>query len=143
MDLKSENKGFVGNFIRKALAEEKILIYGDGRQRRDFNYVDDVVRALLLAGSEPQALGQVFNLGHPQPYSLLEFVETLGKFIRIDQECVEFPSAAKAIDIGDYYGDYGKFKKVTGWDPTIDLAEGLERTVDYYRGPGSPSSSVP
>jgi nucleoside-diphosphate-sugar epimerase len=143
MDLKSENKGFVGNFVRKALAGEKILIYGDGRQRRDFNYVDDVVQALLLAGSEPQVLGQVFNLGHPQPYNLLEFIETLGKLVRFDHECVAFPPAAKAIDIGDYYGDYGKFKKATAWDPTVDLAEGLERTVAYYRGPGSPSRSVP
>jgi len=136
MDLESTQKGFVGIFVRKALAGEPIRIFGDGTQRRDFNYVDDVVRALLIAAECDAVNGQVFNLGHPAPCSLLEFVETLSALTGVRHELAPFPAAAKAIDIGDYYGDFGKFEKATGWRPEVELAAGLERTLDYHRGLG-------
>jgi UDP-glucose 4-epimerase len=83
MDLASDTKGFTGVFIRQALAGEKIRVYGTGRQRRDFNYVDDVLDALLLAGEKEAIHGQVFNLGHPEPRTLLEFVETLDYYRKL------------------------------------------------------------
>ncbi len=136
MDLASETKGFVGTFLRRALRGEKLRIYGSGEQRRDFNYVDDVVEALLLAGRQPDARRAVFNLGHPRPYSLLEFVQTLRKLVPFEYETVPFPPDAAAIDIGDYYGDYRRFRAATGWEPRVGLEQGLGRTLDYFRRVG-------
>jgi nucleoside-diphosphate-sugar epimerase len=139
MDLANDTKGFTGVFIRQALAGEKIRVYGTGRQRRDFNYVDDVVDALLLAGEVEAIHGQVFNLGHPEPRSLLEFVEALREFADFEYERVPFPPEIEAIDIGDYYGDFSRFRDATGWTPRVSLRDGLERTLDYYRKLGDPT----
>ena len=133
MDLSSTKKGFVGIFVSKALAGETIQIYGDGQQRRDFNYIDDVVQALLLAATCPSIHGQVFNLGHPEPCSLLEFVKILRGLAEFEYELVPFPATAQAIDIGDYYGAFDVFRDATGWTPRVGLREGLERTLAYSR----------
>jgi nucleoside-diphosphate-sugar epimerase len=138
MDLRSDVKGFVGIFVRRALGGEKIQIFGTGQQRRDFNHVDDVVHALLVAGESSAIHGDVFNLGHPEPKSLLEFVEVLRRFAEFEYDIVPFPPEAEAIDIGDYYGDFTKFREATGWSPEIDLERGIEATVGYYRQYGWP-----
>ncbi len=140
MELRNDKKGFAGIFIRKALERETIRIFGTGEQRRDFNYVDDVVEALLLAGAAPALNGDVFNLGHPTPRSLLEFVEALGHVTPVEYELVPFPVEAGVIDIGDYYGDFQKFHAASGWRPRVDLEEGLTRTIEYYRAHGWPGS---
>ncbi|MEX0701703.1 MAG: NAD-dependent epimerase/dehydratase family protein [Planctomycetales bacterium] len=133
MDLRSPEKGFVGVFVRRALDGKPIELFGTGEQRRDFNYVDDVVAALLRAGATEDIAGRSFNLGHPRNYSLREFVEILGRFAEFDSRCVPFPEERKAIDVGDYYGRFDRFRAATGWEPQIDLAEGLERTMAYFR----------
>ena len=136
MDLGSDLKGFTGIFLRKALAGETIQIYGNGEQRRDFNYVDDVLDALLLAGQSDDLLGGVFNLGHPRAYSLLEFLEVLRRYADFEYELIPFPPEAEAIDIGDYYGDFARFRAATGWVPRVDLSEGLESTIRFFRDDG-------
>ena len=88
-----------------------------------------MVEALLVAGESDAIHGGVFNLGHPEPKSLLEFVEVLRRFAEFEYEIVPFPPEAEAIDIGDYYGDFTKFREATGWSPGIDLERGLESTV--------------
>jgi nucleoside-diphosphate-sugar epimerase len=138
MDLASTKKGFVGIFVRQALSGEKILVYGDGRQKRDFNFVDDVVSALLLAAENDALNGEVFNLGHPEPQSLLDLIDILHELADFRHELVPFPPAAKAIDIGDYYGEFGRFHEATGWTPGVGLAEGIRRTVEYFREHGWP-----
>ncbi len=77
MEIGNDKKRFAGIFIRKALRGETIQIFGTGEQKRDFNYIDDVVSALLLAGEFDSVNGQVFNLGHSEPRSLLDFVDLL------------------------------------------------------------------
>ncbi|MFW6114378.1 MAG: NAD-dependent epimerase/dehydratase family protein [bacterium] len=130
----SGNKqGFVGIFVRKAIDGEGISIFGDGQQVRDFNYVDDVVDALMLAARHRKLAGQVFNLGAPDTYSLYEFVELLHDLCDFSHELVPFPPDQEAIDIGDYYGDYRRFQTATGWEPRVRLPEGLAATVAYFR----------
>ncbi len=131
MDVRSLNKGFVGIFVQRAMRGESIKVFGDGQQRRDFNFVDDVVDALLLAAEDGELAGQVFNLGHPEPRTLLEFVEILREIVAFEYSLVPFPDQAKAIDIGDYYGSFEKFHAATGWSPKTDLREGLEATIRY------------
>jgi UDP-glucose 4-epimerase len=125
---------FLGIWIRQLVEGDPIRIYGDGTQRRDFNYVDDCVDALMRAGTDPRANGRVFNLGSEEVISLADLAALLvrvgggGSVVR-----VPFPAERKAIDIGDYYGDYGQIRSTLGWEPRTSLAEGLERTVHYYR----------
>jgi UDP-glucose 4-epimerase len=124
----------LGWLVRLAVEGRQIEVYGDGRQLRDFNYVDDAVEALLLAATHPEAVGAIFNLGG-EPVSLLRTVETLlevadgGGGYRL----VPFPPERRAIDIGDVYADHGKITACLGWRPRVSLREGLRRTVAYYR----------
>ena len=131
--IRNDRQSFIGIMIRQALRGEKIQVFGSGEQLRDFNYVDDVVDALLRAGRSDACQGGVFNLGAPRHYSLLAFVEALHAACPLRWERVPFPDDRKIIDIGDYYGDYGAFRAATGWEPRVDLEEGLARTLASYR----------
>ncbi len=130
--LSGNTQGFAGIFIRKAIDGEKVQIFGSGNQLRDFNYIDDVVDAFLLA-SEIDSPGGIYNLGASSNYSLLDFTEILGTLCNFELETVPFPADHETIDIGDYYADYSRFQSSTGWDPQIGLEEGLERTIDYFK----------
>ena len=136
MEITNDKKGFVGIFIRRALEGEKIALYGTGEQKRDFNYVGDVVDALLVAGELPELNGESFNLGHPEPASLLEFVEILRTLADFEVEIRPFPPDAAAIDIGDYYGDFSKFQAASGWQPRVSLKDGLAESLAWYRAEG-------
>ena len=131
--IRNDRQGFIGIFIRQALQQETIKVFGTGKQIRDFNYVDDVVDALLRAGASESSYGRVLNLGAPKFYTLLEFVSFLEKVCHVKHEIVPFPQDSKIIDIGDYYGDHSLFSRLTGWQPKVDLEEGLGRTLEFYR----------
>jgi len=134
MLVKHNRQGFVGVFIRQAMNGEEIRIFGDGKQRRDFNYVDDVVDAFLLAGADERANGEAFNLGGAEVFNHLDFVKTLIEVAGSGSyRLVPFPENKKKIDIGDYFGNYEKFRALTGWEPKVRLREGLEKTVAYFR----------
>jgi UDP-glucose 4-epimerase len=136
MRIRDARQGFLGAWIRAILRDEPFEVWG-GSQLRDFNYVDDVVDALRRAASPP-LVGRVFNLGGPGAVSLLQLAELLvelngGGSYRVAPMS---PSAA-AIDIGDYMGDYSAFRAATGWEPTTELRDGLERTLAFYREHGA------
>jgi UDP-glucose 4-epimerase len=139
---------FLGIWIRRILEGQPLLVYGDGKQVRDFNYVDDVVEALMLAITADSANGEIFNLGAPQPISLSDAAELLVEASGSgSSQLVPFPEHLKKIDIGDYYGDYGKIQSRLGWKPKVSLGEGLAMTLEYYREYGkhywSPAERIP
>lgn len=133
MDLRNRKKGFVGVFLQQALQGERIRLFGDGQQRRDFNFVSDVTRALALSGTIARACGESFNIGHHEHHSLIEFLELLNRHCPVEYQCVPFPPDLKAIDIGDYYADYTRFQELTGWRPQVGLDDGLQQTIQFYR----------
>jgi UDP-glucose 4-epimerase len=137
MRVKDARQTFLGWWLRQLLTGQELTIYGDGKQRRDFSYVDDAVDAFLLAGSRDEAIGEVFNLASPEVISLTELAELL---IHVNgagaYRLVPFPEDRKRIDIGDYFGDSSKIAKTLGWTPTVSLEQGLERTVAFYREHG-------
>ena len=133
MRIKDARQTFVGIWIRSLVEGKPFEVWG-GEQLRDFTYVDDCVQALLLAASTEGANGHIYNLGGNQVVSLLDLAKLLvsvngeGRFtVR------EFPNERKKIDIGDYYSDYRFIERSLNWTPTIELAEGLRRTLEYYR----------
>ena len=132
--LSHNRQGFIGWFVRKALAGEVIELYGEGRQRRDLNYVDDVVEALLLAGASERAEGEVFNLGGGEPVSLAEVAaELIALTGRGTVRPVPFPPEQQLIDIGNCYLSCRKIETALGWRPRTTLRVGLARTVEFYR----------
>lgn len=132
--MRHNRQGFIGWFIRLAIENQEIQIFGDGSQVRDFVYVDDASDAFLRAGASDACNGEVFNVGGSEPISHRSLVEMLidvagtGSF-----KMVEWPAEKKAIDIGSFYADSSKFKAAVGWEPRVGLREGLARTVAYYR----------
>ncbi len=133
MRVKDARQTFLGIWLR-LLIEGRPFEVWEGRQRRDFTYVDDAVTALLLAAADPRADGQVFNLGGLEVVSLETLARLLievnggGSFV-----VREFPAERKRIDIGDYYADDRLIRATLGWQPTVPLREGLARTLAYYR----------
>ncbi len=137
MRVKDARQTFLGIWIRRLLEGDDLLVFGDGRQIRDFNYVDDVVDALLCAAANPNAYGRVFNLGTGEPLNLLEAAETMCRIQgRGRWETVPFPPGRKVIDIGDFYADFSLIRKELGWAPAVSFEEGMRRTLAYYRKHG-------
>ncbi|MFH5926195.1 NAD-dependent epimerase/dehydratase family protein [Roseomonas xinghualingensis] len=128
---------FLGIWVRRILEGQPFEVWG-GEQLRDFAYVDDAVAAFMTAaaaleGTEGVA-GQAFNLGGAPPTSLKDLAEAMiaaageGRY-----ELRGFPADRAAIDIGSYHADDRAFRALTGWVPRVGLAEGLRRTVDWFR----------
>jgi UDP-glucose 4-epimerase len=131
--IQHNRQGFIAWFIRQAIDGGVIELYGEGRQRRDVNYVDDVVEALLLAGASEAAEGEIYNLG-ADPISLAELAEELIDITgRGSVRSVPFPPERQLIDVGNTHSNYGKIESALGWRPLTPLREGLERTVEFYR----------
>jgi UDP-glucose 4-epimerase len=124
--------GFIAWFIRQAMDGGVIELFGEGRQRRDINHVDDVVEALLLAGASEAAEGEVFNLGG-EPVSLAELADELISITgQGSVRCVPFPQERQLIDVGNIHSSYAKIESALGWRPRTPLHEGLRHTVEFY-----------
>jgi len=134
MRVKDARQTFLGTWIKRLINGEPIEVWGDGLQIRDFNYVDDAVDALLLSATNEEANGQVFNLGSDETINLQDLAQLCvdvnggGSF-----KIIPFPRERKSIDIGDYYTDYGKIRGKLGWQPKVNLREGITRTLEFYR----------
>ncbi len=133
--LKHNRQGFIGWFVRLALEDREIQVYGDGHQLRDFVYVDDAADAFLRAGASDAANGEVFNVGGMEPIAHRDLVRLMVESAGSGRyRFVDWPADRKAIDIGDFYADSSRIGEVLGWRPTTTLADGLRQTFAYYRG---------
>ena len=134
MQMRHGRQGFVPWFVRCAIDGEELELYGGGVSMRDFNEVGDVVEAFLLCGVAEAAVGEIFNLGHPEPITIRRFAEVLlevaGSGTLAERP---FPADRASIDVGSVYADYGKIRERLGWEPRVGLREGLTEMVDYYR----------
>jgi nucleoside-diphosphate-sugar epimerase len=134
MRIKDARQTFLGIWIRNLLEGKPIQVYGDGQQRRDYNYVDDLLDALVIASTENNAIGKVFNLGAPDPMSLKETAEIMCSEIGVASwNLVPFPEDRKAIDVGDFTCDYSSFSSAFGWKPKIKFVDGIKRSFEYFK----------
>ena len=132
--VKHSRQGFIGWFIRLAVEDREIEVYGDGSQLRDFVFVDDAADAFLRAGASDACNGEVFNVGGLEPVSHRDLVQLLIEVAGSGRvRYIDWPADKKAIDIGSFYADSSRFRAVTGWEPRVGLRDGFERTVAYYR----------
>ena len=134
MRIRDARQTFIGWWFRQLLEGQTLNIFGDGLQVRDFNYIDDVVEALLMVAVHEAADGQIYNLGSDDPINLLNLARLMIEVNGGGQyELRPFPDDRKRIDIGDYYGDYRRIRSKLGWRPLVGLRDGLTRTMDYFR----------
>jgi UDP-glucose 4-epimerase len=132
--LRDDLQGFLPIFVRRALAGEAITVFGKGEQERDCLYVDDVVECLLLTAVAPEAPGQIFNVGNDERLSLGAIADAVVHAAGAGRvEHVPWPPDRDAIDIGSYFGDSSKAKRMLGWQPRTSFAEGIARTIAFYR----------
>jgi len=129
----AQNDGrVVSNFILQALKNEPITIYGDGKQTRSFCYVDDLVEGLIsLMNSDPDITGPI-NLGNPEEQTM----ESLAKKI-IELTGSKSELVYKDLPLDDprkRKPDIKKAKELLGWEPRVGITEGLEKTIEYFRG---------
>jgi UDP-glucose 4-epimerase len=126
--------GVANWFVRLAIENETIRIFGDGKILRDFLYVDDCVEAILIAGADENAPGEIFNVGVDVPTTFLELAKALIEVSGSGRwEFAPFTPERQAQEPGDFYSDITKIRTRLGWAPRTPIREGLRRTVEYYR----------
>ena len=132
--MKHSRQGFLNWFIRLAMSGEPIKVFGDGRQLRDFNFVDDVVDALLMVAADENSNGEVYNLGSGEAISVANVARLVVELAGSGSvEFVPYPEDKKVVEVGDYQADITKIKNKIGWFPKTEIADGLLKTVCYYK----------
>ncbi len=135
MRIRDARQTFLGIWIRNLLEGKPIQVFGDGKQRRDYNYVEDVLDALLIGATEKNAIGKVYNLGAPDPLSLEDTAKIMCQKIEGgDYQLIPFPEDRKAIDVGDFICDYSAFRDQFGWEPKVSFEDGIQRSLEYFQG---------
>lgn len=129
-DPTSEYAAVIPKFITRMQAGESPIIYGSGRQSRDFTYVDNVIHANLLASKSDDAVGEVMNIATGGRVSLLQLVDKLNKAMGTDLPALH--EAERAGDILHSQADVSKATDLLDFSPIVSFEEGLRRTVEWY-----------
>ena len=119
-------------FIRCALTQQPIPVYGDGSQTRSLCYIDDLVQGLIAAMESPAASGEVINLGNPEEHSVLEYAQIIRKLTG-SHAPIAFVAPLTDNEPTRRRPDISKAGRLLGWAPRVGLEEGLRRTIDYVR----------
>jgi len=126
--------GVVNWFVRLALEDGTIKVFGDGQIKRDFLYVDDCIDAILLCAACDKAYGEIFNVASGIPVNFVELAETMIAAVGSGRwEFAPFTPERAAQEPGDFYADINKIKRLVGWQPRVALADGLAQTAAFYR----------
>ena len=125
----SQYAGVVPLFITAIAGDRPVTIEGDGEQRRDFTYVENVVAGTMRAGDTPGASGRIFNLAASSPASVNELADTIGSIL--DKPVDRLAAPPRAGDIRDSWADISAARDTLGYEPTVGFEEGLRRTVEH------------
>jgi UDP-glucuronate decarboxylase len=120
----------VSNFIVQALKGEDITIYGDGFQTRSFCYMDDLLEAMVRTMEQEQTVGPI-NIGNPKEFTIRELAETVLSKVQSSSKIVEMPLPAD--DPTQRKPDISKAQEILGWEPKIQLDQGLDKTIPYFK----------
>lgn len=127
-------QGFLASFLRRILLGERLEVFGEGAQKRDPLYVDDVVEAFLLAGASSRLPSRTYNVGGLDALSLEEIAQicthAVGGCPPLKRP---FPKEHAEIDIGSYYSDSSRIERELGWKPQIRFCDGIRQVLDFYR----------
>ena len=130
-DLNGAYAAVIPRFICSMLQGQRPTIYGDGKQSRDFTYIDNVVAGNLAAAAAPNVGGKRFNVAAGKSYSLLDLMEELNVILQSSFEPVFEP--ARVGDVRDSLADIAAAGRELGYQPIVGFREGLRKTVEFYR----------
>lgn len=139
IDKTDPHRSVINHIVKKALLEKSLDIYGNGGPLRDYNYVENVVEACLLAAQSGKTKGEYYIIGSGEGRSFKEVLETLQKMVKemygfvIEVKKIPTPELIKKTVQGDVIVDYTKFNQATGWRPKVSFEEGLSRTIEFYK----------
>lgn len=122
----------VSNFIVQALRGKDITIYGDGSQTRSFCYVDDLIEGFLRLMATPKGFTGPVNIGNPGEYTILQLAESILQIVGGPSRLIKLPLPSD--DPRQRQPDISIAQEKLGWEPQVNLQDGLERTVEYFRG---------
>ena len=126
--------GVVNRLIHLALENRPLPIFGDGRQLRDYIYVDDTIDALLAAGARSETDGGVYNVGSGTGTAIVDMARTIIELAGGGSLAFQpWPPLAAQIETGDFVADVSRLQTATGWAPATSLTDGLRRTIDASR----------
>lgn len=129
--LRNDDGRVISNFVTQAITGQDITVYGDGSQTRSFCYVDDNIRALQLVMEKDEATGEIINIGNPKEYTIIEVAQMVKTLTESDSRITfqelpkDDPKVRRPV--------IDKAKSILGWEPQIDLEEGLKRTIQVYK----------
>lgn len=132
--MKHNKYSLVGWFIRQAMENKEIKIFGNGSQLRDYIYVDDIVKAMIICGESNDAIGEVINIGSGTSSKFSEMVNEVVSCVNSGYiSHVPWPKNYENIETGDVSLDLTKLYHITGWKPETSLREGIKKTFDFYK----------
>jgi UDP-N-acetylglucosamine/UDP-N-acetyl-alpha-D-glucosaminouronate 4-epimerase len=129
-DPNSEYSAVIPRFITAMIECRQPIVYGDGKQSRDFTYVANIAAANLLAARAAGVSGRVLNVAAGGKISLLELLSALNKLLKMNVEPRHEP--ARVGDVRESMADITQARQLLGYEPSIDFEEGLKRSIDYY-----------
>lgn len=121
----------ISNFINQAIAERPITVYGEGKQTRSFCYVSDLVSGLVKAMFSDKTGGEVFNLGNPEEYAIIDLAQKIKALTKSSSEIIH--DHLPEDDPTQRRPDISKAIEIFGWQPAVSVDEGLRKTIEYYR----------
>jgi UDP-glucose 4-epimerase len=131
--MKHSKYSIIGWFLRMAMEDQTIRVFGDGQQVRDYLYVDDLTDCFLLSGNSDNCNGAVLNVGTGIPTKFIDMVKTVLSVIgKGRMEMVPWPENYETEETGNYVTDTAKIHQVLGWQAKVDLITGIKRTYEYY-----------
>lgn len=132
--MKSSGYSLINWFIRLAMDNQTIKVFGDGQQIRDYIFIQDLVEGLVLATINRETDGSVYNLGSGRPNKFIDMAKLVVQVVgQGEVEQTAWPKGYDNFETGDFYADITKITTATGWRPAKDLEAGIQETVEYYR----------
>jgi UDP-glucuronate decarboxylase len=122
----------VSNFIIQALTSKPLTIFGEGKQTRSFCYVTDLIRGLIGIAFLPKTIDTPVNIGNPNEFTMIELAEQVLRLTKSSS-----PLLFKELPKDDPLQrkpDISRIQDLISWEPTIDITQGIELTIDYFRG---------
>jgi UDP-glucose 4-epimerase len=132
--MKHSKYGIVNWFIRLALEGKPLTVFGEGQQKRDYIFVEDVAEGIMSVALAPGTAGQVYNLGTGVGTPFIDMVHLVAQTIPgTEIQYLPWPQDRYFVETGDFIADISKITAATDWAPRISLQEGIEKTIAFYR----------
>ncbi len=130
--MKADDGRVIPNFINQALKNKPITIYGDGKQTRSYCFVDDLVEGIYRVSIKEDIDGEIFNLGNPEEYTIIQTAQIIKELTNSNSDFKFLPPLQD--DPKRRCPDISKAKTVLDWKPEVSFREGLEKTIDFFKG---------